>query len=71
LVKDSRGREYYRWDLNYTKIWRLNSYGVTSVILDDDKSFSLDTPELNSGDIADIGYETSNYTIPLLMPIQT
>ncbi len=62
---------YYRWDLNYSNIERLGSYGVYDIVRDDDGSFNVDTPVLNSGDLVDIAYHTTNYTCPLLMPRQT
>ncbi|MCZ7398467.1 MAG: hypothetical protein O8C62_02105 [Candidatus Methanoperedens sp.] len=62
---------YYILDLNYSNgSGGPNTFGA-SAIRDEDGSFSVDTPVLNSGDLVDIGFETNNYTIPLLIPRET
>jgi len=57
--------------LNYSNVSNIdNTFGAT-MIRDEDGSFSPDTPVLNSGDLADIVFYTSNYTNPLLIPKET
>ncbi len=62
---------YYILDLNYSNGTNvLNTFGAHS-IRDEDGSFSIDTPVLNSGDLAEIEFHTTDYTIPFLIPRQT
>lgn len=61
----------FTWDLNYSNISNVPGTFGARPIRDEDGSFSADTPVLNSGDLADIEFETMNYTSPILIPRQT
>jgi len=57
--------------LNYSNVSYVENTFSASQIRDEDRSFSADTPVLNSGDLVDLGFNTLNYTYPILIPKQT
>ena len=57
--------------LRYSNISNIIHTFDASMIRDDDLSFNADTPVLNSGDLVDLVFYTTNYTNPILIPKQT